>query len=104
MTDPDMREFRETSQDEETRVSTVSRIVDKAIAGETCLVMIYGPSLGKRFTLSQKEIRIGRGADNDIVIDMDNVSRSHARVFQKDDGFFLEDLGSTNGSYVNDVE
>ena len=92
------------SQEEETRVSTVSRIVDRAITGESCLVMIYGPDLGKRFPLIGDEVTIGRGADNGIVIDMDNVSRLHARVLKADDGFHLEDLGSTNGSYVNDIE
>jgi len=91
-------------QEEETRVSTVSRIVDKAITGESCLVMIYGPELGKRFPLLGDEVTIGRGADNSIVIDMDNVSRLHARVLKMDDGYFVEDLGSTNGSYVNDIE
>lgn len=93
-----------TSQDEETRVSTVSRIVDKAISGESCLVMIYGPALGKRFPLTNEETTLGRGADNTIVIDMDNVSRLHARVVKQDDGYYVEDLGSTNGSYVNDIE
>jgi diguanylate cyclase (GGDEF)-like protein len=100
----ELREFREpNSQDEETRVSTVSRIVDKAITGESCLVMIYGPMLGKRYALGNIT-RLGRGADNDIVIDMDNVSRAHAQVLQREDGFYLEDLDSTNGSYVNDIE
>jgi two-component system, cell cycle response regulator len=91
-------------QEEETRVSTVSRIVDKAITGESCLVMIYGPELGKRFPLIGDEVTVGRGADNGIVIDMDNVSRLHARVVKVEDGHFVEDLGSTNGSYVNDIE
>ena len=102
---PDMPGYSEmTSQDEETRVSTVSRIVDKAISGESCLVMIYGPALGKRFPLTNEETTLGRGADNTIVIDMDNVSRLHARVVKQDDGYYVEDLGSTNGSYVNDIE
>ncbi len=100
-----MADYRDqTSQDEETRVSTVSRIVDKAITGESCLVMIYGPLLGKRFTLDSEITTLGRGADNTIMIDMDNVSRVHAKVTKDEDGFYLEDLGSTNGSYVNDVE
>ncbi|MCA9552387.1 MAG: GGDEF domain-containing protein [Myxococcales bacterium] len=91
-------------QDEETRVSSVSRIIDKAISGESCLVTIYGRDLGKQYPLSKEEIVIGRGADNDIVLDMDNVSRRHAKVINRKEGFFLEDLGSTNGSYVNDEE
>ncbi|MFO0724948.1 MAG: GGDEF domain-containing protein [Myxococcota bacterium] len=108
MTTRPHEEYREfggpTSQDEETRVSTVSRIVDKAISGESCLVMIYGPALGRRYPIEGDELRIGRGADNDMVIDMDNVSRVHARVHKREDGIYLEDMGSTNGSYVNDVE
>jgi two-component system cell cycle response regulator len=100
----EVADWRSPSHDEETRVSSVSRIVDKAITGESCLVMIYGPSLGRRFLLDQDEVNIGRGPDNAIVIDMDNVSRLHARVLREPDGFHLEDLKSTNGSYVNDLE
>jgi two-component system cell cycle response regulator len=39
-----------------------------------------------------------------MVIDMDNVSRGHARVVKRDDGIYVEDLQSTNGTYVNDIE
>lgn len=91
-------------QDEETRVSTVSRIIDKALSGESCLVTIYGRDLGKQYPLNKEEIVIGRGDDNDIVLDMDNVSRRHAKVVSRKEGYFVEDLGSTNGSYVNDDE
>jgi diguanylate cyclase (GGDEF)-like protein len=98
-------EFAEVAgQDEDTRVSSVSRIIDKAISSESCLVTIYGRDLGKQYTLDRPETTIGRGGDNTIVLDMDNVSRMHARVNQKVDGYFVEDLNSTNGTYVNDVE
>lgn len=98
-------EFAEVAgQDEETRVSSVSRIIDKAISSESCLVTIYGRDLGKQYKLDRAETTIGRGGDNTIVLDMDNVSRTHARVLQREDGFFLEDLNSTNGTYVNDIE
>jgi diguanylate cyclase (GGDEF)-like protein len=98
-------EFAEVAgQDEDTRVSSVSRIIDKAISTQSCLVTIYGRELGKQYTLDRPETTIGRGADNSITLDMDNVSRMHARVLQKPDGYFLEDLNSTNGTYVNDVE
>ena len=102
---PPVIEFSERAgQEEETRVSSVSRIIDKAISGESCLVTIYGRDLGKQYPLSKAEIVIGRGNDNDIVLDMDNVSRRHAKVVNREEGFFLEDLASTNGSYVNDEE
>jgi len=70
-----------------------------------CLVLIYppGPDMGKRFPLDRPEFVVGRGTDCDILVDRDSVSRRHARVYQKDDNAWLvQDLGSTNGSYVND--
>lgn len=93
-----------SNPDEETRVSNVSRIIDKAIATESCLVTIYGRELGRKFPLSGLETTIGRGPENTIVVDMDNVSRRHARVMRSAEGFVMEDLRSTNGTYVNDLE
>ena len=62
----------------------------------------------KSFPLNQATIRIGRAPDNDIVIDDDSVSTEHARIDlvpnQLMDGLidiFIEDLGSTNGTFVN---
>lgn len=48
-------------------------------------------------------IRIGRDKDNDIVIldDHDLISRSHARLYCEDGKYFIQDAGSTNGTYVN---
>ena len=45
---------------------------------------------------------IGRGQDCDILLDRDAVSRKHARIERVADGWRVRDLGSTNGSYVND--
>lgn len=64
----------------------------------------------KSFPLDKDSILIGRSPDNNIVIDEDSVSSEHARVDlipnQLMDGLidiFIEDLGSTNGTYVNHV-
>ncbi len=70
-----------------------------------CLVLIYppGPDMGKRFPLDRAEIVLGRGTDCDIQVDRDSVSRRHAKVYRDDANTWLvQDLGSTNGSYVND--
>ena len=96
-------------QDEETRISRVSRIDAQAIAGGSCLVTIYLPDmahdLGRQYLLDVDiETKIGRGQDNDIVLDMDNVSRFHAVVEGAEDGFVVRDNNSTNGTYVNGKE
>lgn len=91
-------------RDEKTRVSEVSRIADKRLAGIACCVQIYGKDIGRKYPLDTVQITIGRGADNNIVVDMDNVSRAHCRVFSGAGGHYVEDLGSTNGTFVNDIE
>jgi diguanylate cyclase (GGDEF)-like protein len=88
-----------------TRITKVQVVKPKAAEGEACLVLIYpaGPDMGRRWELGSDEIVVGRGSDCDIQIDRDSVSRRHARAFRVDDQWFVEDLGSTNGSYINDV-
>ena len=88
-----------------TRITKVQVVKPQAGAGEACLVLIYppGPDMGRRFPLSRSEVVLGRGSDCEIQVDRDSVSRRHARVFRAGDQWLVEDLGSTNGSYVNDV-
>jgi diguanylate cyclase (GGDEF)-like protein len=75
-----------------------------ADATGACLVLIYppGPDMGKRFTLDRAEFTLGRGTDCDIQVDRDSVSRRHAKVYRAETSWVVQDLGSTNGSYVND--
>lgn len=49
-----------------------------------------------------KPITIGRGIDNVIRIDNPAVSKYHARITKEQDQFFIEDLNSTNGTYINE--
>ncbi len=88
-----------------TRITKVQPVKRSADNGEGCLVLIYPPGaeMGKRWKLTNDEIVIGRGSDCDIQIDRDSVSRKHARVFRSENQWLVEDLGSTNGSYINDV-
>jgi len=54
-------------------------------------------------TLAGDEVRIGRGSNNEIVLRDFSVSRSHATIRLNADGTWtIEDLGSTNGTFVND--
>ncbi len=88
----------------ETRVTKVSTLGANFAGGQSCLVMIYGPDLGHRYELEGEELTIGRDIANHICIDLDNVSRRHARVFKMTDKVYAEDLGSTNGTFLNDEE
>ncbi|WP_395690380.1 FHA domain-containing protein [Nocardioides sp.] len=59
-----------------------------------------GSNAGARADLAQAPILIGRGADAAIRLDDDYVSTRHARIASSGDQWFVEDLGSTNGTYV----
>jgi two-component system, cell cycle response regulator len=87
-----------------TRITKITEVKPKVAGGDACLVLIYpaGPDMGKRFPLSRADVVIGRGSDCDIQIDRDSISRRHARVFRQDESWQIEDMQSTNGSYVND--
>jgi len=65
------------------------------------LIMRSGPTPGKSFELTKSEIYIGRDIHNDVVINDAEVSRKHARLVIQAGGYVLEDLGSTNGTFVN---
>jgi pSer/pThr/pTyr-binding forkhead associated (FHA) protein len=65
------------------------------------LVMQQGPLDGFSFPLVGDKIRIGRGSKNDITIPHSGVSSSHARLLRQGAAYQLEDLGSTNGTFVN---
>ncbi len=64
------------------------------------LVVNSGPNIGKVYPLTQSEIVIGRDPTSDIVINDAEVSRKHARLLLQAGSYVLEDLGSTNGTYV----
>jgi hypothetical protein len=65
------------------------------------MTITNGPTAGTRADLSTGMIMIGRGSDCQLVLEDDYVSTRHARVVTGDSGLYIEDLGSTNGTYVN---
>ena len=65
------------------------------------LVLEQGPEPEKTFTLGNAPQTIGRSANNGIIINDAEISRRHAQITPQANGFVLEDLGSTNGSFIN---
>jgi pSer/pThr/pTyr-binding forkhead associated (FHA) protein len=68
------------------------------------LLVKEGQAIGKEWTLDRDVMVIGRGADCDIILPERAVSRHHARVERRYQGYFLIDLGSRNGTAVNGQE
>ena len=71
-------------------------------ARHACLVVIFGAEIGRRIALEGRDVVIGRAASNDLQLDNDSVSRTHAIISRTSQGFVLRDQDSTNGSFVND--
>ena len=69
---------------------------------DACLVVIYGEDLGRRIPLGEESLVIGRSSSASVQIDQESVSRNHCRIVRGPTGYVARDLGSTNGTYVND--
>ncbi|HZO12355.1 MAG TPA: ATP-binding protein [Polyangiaceae bacterium] len=70
---------------------------------ELCLVVLEGAARGKRHVID-RECIMGRSVEADVLVDDPEVSRSHARLRRDASGpWFLEDLGSRNGTYLNNL-
>ena len=66
----------------------------------TKLQIVEGPNAGQSVPLGDKPILLGRGTDAAIRLDDDYVSTRHARFATNGEQWFVEDLGSTNGTYL----
>ena len=71
-------------------------------SGQYVLKFISGKYAGGEFALTQnQELIIGRSSDLEMVLIEDMVSRHHAKITTTDADIYIEDLGSTNGTFVN---
>lgn len=66
-----------------------------------CLVMIRGDFVGEVYELTDDVTMIGRSDDVDLTISDASISRRHAMLVNRVEGFFVSDLGSTNGTFLN---
>lgn len=84
-------------------ISERSAIDEVVNAGpEKAMVVVHrGASKGARFLIAQDRTSIGRSPESEIFLDDVTVSRSHAIIDRTATGFTFTDLGSLNGSYIN---
>jgi pSer/pThr/pTyr-binding forkhead associated (FHA) protein len=78
---------------------------DKSARGSKAprtLVVTHGALTGTRISLDGRPILIGRADDSTLVLDDDFASTRHARLSMRGTDWYVEDLGSTNGTYVED--
>ena len=86
-----------------TAVTAISKVANTAVGKQACLVVIYGMDLGKKHSIEKAMMTIGRASKCNIQVDQESASRNHAKILNSGKSMILRDLGSTNGTYVNDV-
>ncbi len=69
---------------------------------QACLVQYSGSGMGKRHLLQDKEVSIGRLTSASIFLNEASVSRDHARFYLSETSVEVADMGSANGTYIND--
>jgi len=96
----------ETDELAKTRIArTTGGQLVEPVPGHACLVVLHAglqSEIGRRYVIENSGICIGRGRDNDIVLNSDAVSRRHTRLELRNNEVFVIDLESTNGTYVNE--
>ena len=69
--------------------------------GAALVIRSGGGRVGESFALQGDRMTVGRRPDSDVFLDDVTVSRDHALIVRRNGGFWLDDLGSLNGTYVN---
>lgn len=77
---------------------------DKTTTLHVALVVLHGGDIGKRYPLEKPEMILGRSPKAEIRVDAEGISRKHAKLFLRGGHVYIEDSGSTNGTFVNDQE
>jgi len=99
--------IKDAGDGETTQTFTVEELSEHAhdpaegLEGPALLVRAGGGLTGDSFGLILERTRIGRRPESEVFLDDVTVSRDHAVVVRRDGGFFAEDEGSLNGTFVN---
>jgi pSer/pThr/pTyr-binding forkhead associated (FHA) protein len=81
----------------------VDPVVADLEVGTALLVVVRGPNAGARFLLDRDLVTVGRHPTSDIFLDDITVSRRHVEFHRESRRFWIHDVGSLNGTYVNGV-
>ena len=101
---------RESQQEEESVDSDTAEISRKTFLGDFpiqyhAFLEITGlEETKKKFQLAEEDVVIGRTIDCEVHLSVNNVSRRHALISFRNEEYQIEDLGSTNGTYVNGIK
>jgi hypothetical protein len=97
----DGRSVAATSPPANNRQAKAGRASKKKRGAPGSVTIADGPQAGVGATLGEQPVVIGRGSDCQIRLDDDYSSTRHARLFQSEGEWWVEDLGSTNGTYLD---
>ena len=106
----DKADKEKSHSEEEFGFSSTAALPRKAFIGElplkqrVCLQIIGSGAKSKLIELGEEELTIGRSPECGIQLRRTMVSRQHARISFRNEEYHLEDLGSTNGTYVNGIK
>jgi hypothetical protein len=75
--------------------------IDELPDGLAMLVVSRGPNAGSKYLLDRDVTAAGRHPDSDVFLDDVTVSRRHAQIVRMAGGYYVRDVGSLNGTYVN---
>ncbi len=89
-------------EEEDTGTVTLAESVDLGSIHEPSLIELHGAQIGKLHILGKPTMLLGRDSRMDLVVHVQSVSRCHARLEQHGDTILVEDLNSTNGTFIND--
>ena len=71
--------------------------------GASPVLMVSAGNFSQNFNLDRPQLTVGRGSSNDIVIPESTVSGKHATITNENGHFYLTDIGSTNGTFINNI-
>ena len=94
--------IRYSPKKEEPEMDT-SALAELAGEGVSLVVRSGGDMAGESFRPAGEKTTIGRHPASDVFLDDITVSRNHALLLHKEDGYYIQDQGSLNGTYVNRV-